>query len=57
MKKFAYYIKDGQYTLEPNGVAVGRVGCATEEQARAIVEYMHILNPITVENDELQDNE
>jgi len=56
MKKFAYYIKDGQYTLEPNGVAVGRVGCATEDQARAIVEYMHVLNPITVENDELQDN-
>ena len=58
MKKFAYYLNGTEYTLEPNGPIIGHVACATEEQARAMVEYMHVLNPITLEEpDELQNNE
>ena len=57
MKKFAYYLNVTEYTLEPNGPIIGHVACATEEQARAMVEYMHVLNPIILEEpDELSDN-
>ena len=57
MKRYAYYLNGTEYTLEPNGPIIGHVACATEEQARAMVEYMHVLNPIILEEpDELSDN-